>query len=109
MTDDPTDDRARVWYATESDPFRALHDVIEVARGEERQLFECGGWAGKSESCVTSALVAAGFVSGAAREVSARAISPESGVEVIRRFGFLVETASSASSSRRSVTGCAAI
>jgi hypothetical protein len=85
------DARTQIWYATESDPFRALHEVFEVVRGDERQLFECGGWTGRSESCVTAALTAAGFVNGSARAVSVRQISPEDGVDVIRHFGFQVD------------------
>lgn len=91
MSEPMADARTQIWYATESDPFRALHEVFEVVRGDERQLFECGGWTGRSESCVTAALTAAGFVNGSARAVSVRQISPEDGVDVIRHFGFQVD------------------
>lgn len=93
MSDEVTDERAQIWYATESDPFRALHDVLELVRGEDRQLFECGGWSGRPESCVTAALMAAGCVPGDPREVSVRALDPEDGIDVIRHFGFRVDDA----------------
>lgn len=81
---------AEVWYATESDPFRALHDVFEVTRGEERQLYECAGWSGRPEGCVQATLAAAGFTDGAGREVGVRALGEEDGIDVIRHFGFRV-------------------
>jgi hypothetical protein len=84
-----TQDLAEVWYCTESDPFRALHDVFEVKHGDRRQLYECRGWGGRPESAVKAALGAAGFVGGSPREVGVRALSDE--VDVIRHFGFHVD------------------
>jgi hypothetical protein len=91
MSDETSADRpqAELWYATESDPFRALHDVLELARGEDRQLYECGGWSGRPESAVQAVLGAAGFIGAEPRPVSVRALDP--GVEVVRHFGFAVE------------------
>jgi hypothetical protein len=94
MSEAAEGERAQVWYGSESDPFRAMHDVFEVVRPDgERQLYECGGWSGKPESAVQAALVAAGFVGGEPLEVAVRAIDPEDGVEMNRHFGFYVEPA----------------
>ncbi len=59
-----TQDLAEIWYCTESDPFRALHDLFEVKHGDRRQLYECRGWGGRPESAVKAALSAAGFIGG---------------------------------------------
>jgi hypothetical protein len=81
----------QIWYGSENDPFRALHDLFEVTRGEDRYLYECTGWEGRSDSCVKAALSAAGFIGGSPREVFLRKLDPGDGVEITRHFGFEVE------------------
>ncbi len=83
-----------VWYGTRSDPMLALQPVLWFSDpAGNKGILETEGWGGgaEPESCVTSALRAAGFVGGEARLSRLRLLDDER--QCIRHHGFNVPEA----------------